>query len=57
MQKEAEERLEEPSQLEATQKEIKKVVERDYIKDGDDSLISFFAVPKGEETIRMGPWS
>jgi hypothetical protein len=33
---------------------IKKVADRGYIKDGEvDSLISFFAVPKGEEDIRM----
>ncbi|GFH53884.1 hypothetical protein CTEN210_10360 [Chaetoceros tenuissimus] len=45
---------EDDKQLEAMRKKIKKVADRGYIKDGEvDSLISFFAVPKGEEDIRM----
>ena len=45
---------EDSAQLEAMRKKIKKVADRGYIKDGTvDSLISFFAVPKGAEDIRM----
>ena len=43
-----------PVQLEAMRKKIKKVANREYIQEGDvDSLISFFAVPKGKDDIRM----
>lgn len=45
---------EDPLQLEAMRKKIKKVADRGYVKEGDvDSLISFFAVPKGADDIRM----